>query len=278
MLIDSHVHIFPEIVKNHRENYFYDDNFRLLYNSEKSKIISYQEADAYMKQEKTDMICALGFSWKSIDMARIHNKYIMECAEKNNDIIPFASIPSSPVNSVEEYISEIKSAGFRGIGELAFYTEPFNNELWQYIDEIFASCMKNSLIIVMHLNEPAGHEYPGKYNTDFGRLSGFIMKYPELKIVLSHCGGGIFIYELMPEIKKAFKNVYYDTAATPYIYDNRIFKQIAEIVGADKILFGTDYPLIGTEKYIAAMKQAGLSNEAIEQLCFKNIERLLNLK
>ncbi|MBN1501409.1 MAG: amidohydrolase family protein [Spirochaetes bacterium] len=277
MLIDSHIHIFPEIVKNRRQNYSEDDNFRFLYENPSSKIISYDDSLLYMEHDHVDKIWALGFSWKSEKMTDIHNNYIRECSKSDERIIPFASIPSKPFKNAESYIADIKFSGFKGIGEISFYTEIFSEEQWTYIEEIFSSCLKYSLILIMHVNEPVGHYYTGKYVTDFGRLTGLIQKYPDLKIVLSHWGGGIFIYELMPEIRQAFKNVYYDTAASPYLYDQSIYKYASDITGSDKILFGTDYPLLGTGRYLEGMKKSGLTAESINNICSKNAEKLLKV-
>ena len=41
-----------------------------------------------------------------------------------------------------------------------------------------------------------------------------------------------------------FKNVYYDTAASPLLYDPGVFNLAVEAVGAEKLLYGSDYPLM----------------------------------
>ena len=70
-----------------------------------------------------------------------------------------------------------------------------------------------------------------------------ITAHPALKLVLAHWGGGFPFYELMPEVRRAAANVYYDTAASPLLYDAAVFRWVAGMVGAGKVLFGTDYPL-----------------------------------
>nr|HPI22334.1 amidohydrolase family protein [Spirochaetota bacterium] len=68
-------------------------------------------------------------------------------------------------------------------------------------------------------------------------------------------GGGVLFYELMPEVRKAFARVYYDTAASPLIYDNRIYASAVSLVGSGKIILGSDYPLTGFARYIAPIKK-----------------------
>ena len=47
----------------------------------------------------------------------------------------------------------------------------------------------------------------------------------------------------MKEVKELSKNVYYDTAATSYLYNKDIFEISLKIIGPEKILFGSDFPI-----------------------------------
>ena len=53
----------------------------------------------------------------------------------------------------------------------------------------------------------------------------------------------------MKEIRSSFKNVYYDTAAAVFLYEPTIYKVIREIGILDKLLFGSDYPLLPISRY-----------------------------
>ena len=48
----------------------------------------------------------------------------------------------------------------------------------------------------------------------------------------------------MPEVNKILTNVFFDTAATPFLYKKEIFNVMEQIIGAEKILFASDYPLL----------------------------------
>jgi predicted TIM-barrel fold metal-dependent hydrolase len=86
---------------------------------------------------------------------------------------------------------------------------------------------------------------------------------------------GLPFYELMPEVAKAMTNVYYDTAASPLLYSKRIYAIASEIVGAGKILFGTDFPLISPKRYLEEIKEAGLGEEDQKKILGFNAARLL---
>jgi predicted TIM-barrel fold metal-dependent hydrolase len=48
-------------------------------------------------------------------------------------------------------------------------------------------------------------------------------------------------------------------------------------VGADKILFGSDYPLVPPRRYIEEMEDSGLREEERRKILGQNIKNLLKL-
>ena len=77
------------------------------------------------------------------------------------------------------------------------------------------------------------------------------------------------------EVRQALRNVWFDTAASPYLYVPEIYRVAGEIVGFEKILFGSDYPLLKPKRYLEEMASAGLSNEAISKIAGDNAAQLL---
>jgi predicted TIM-barrel fold metal-dependent hydrolase len=134
---------------------------------------------------------------------------------------------------------------------------------------------KQNIPLMLHVNELLGHSYPGKGMTPLERFYELILSFPNLPILLAHWGGGLPFYELMPEVVKAMTNVYYDTAASPFLYSKKIYAIVSEIVGARKILFGTDFPLISPRRYFQELKESGLSKEDRENILGLNFLRLI---
>ena len=96
-------------------------------------------------------------------------------------------------------------------------------------------------------------------------------------MIFAHWGGGLLFYELMPEIRKQNKNVYYDTAASPFLYDKKIYKVAKDIGVLDKVLFGSDYPLISMNRYIKEIADSGLSKSEQALVNGENAKALLKL-
>ncbi len=275
MIIDFHTHIFPETVSAGRENYFHDPGFKLIYDSAKAVIAGPAELIEYMDTMGIALSVAMNFPWENEKICREHNDFIAETAlDYMGRILPFAMVPVKS-RSVSDEIRKIAAAGFAGIGEIAFYSS-MDEESWRFLDEVFENASGFGLPVCIHVNEPLGHNYSGKYSTSFFRLYELIKKYPGVKIVLSHWGGGILFYELMPEVREAFKDVYYDTAASPYLYRDDIYRIASEICGPEKIIFGSDFPLLSSARYMKGI-ESSVSDAAAAMITGENAAKLLNL-
>jgi predicted TIM-barrel fold metal-dependent hydrolase len=79
----------------------------------------------------------------------------------------------------------------------------------------------------------------------------------------------------MPEVAKALANVYFDTAASPFLYTPQIYKQVAQLVGADKLLMGSDYPLLAQGRLVKEINGAELTAGDRALVLGENAQRLL---
>jgi hypothetical protein len=231
-----------------------DPGFKLLYSSDKSVIIDHTGLSEYILSGKLSGAAAMSFPWESEKHCLAQNEYMASITGVNN-IFPFGMIPVSGSRSVRSYAEEIKISRLYGIGEIAFYDGGMTESNIKYLREVLEASAEFSLPVCLHLNEPVGHEYPGKYEPSLSIVYELIKSVPEAVIILSHWGGGILFYELMPEVREVMKNVYYDTAATPYLYRSEIYSTALKIIGAEKIIFGSDYPLLGVERYKDIIEQ-----------------------
>jgi predicted TIM-barrel fold metal-dependent hydrolase len=113
---------------------------------------------------------------------------------------------------------------------------------------------------------------------DLSQLYNFLQAYPSNRIVLAHWGGGLFFYALMKkEVREVLNNVWFDTAASPYLYTPDIYSVASEIVGHEKILFGSDYPLLKPGRYFEEMGSSDLSAESFKKIVGENAAQLLGM-
>lgn len=278
MIIDFHTHIFPARVSEKRESFFSKEPaFKILYDSPKSKLVDAETLIEVMDESRVDKSVIFGFPWKNDEFFRMHNDYIIESVLKYPDrFIGFTCFDSFNAKAANE-TARCTEAGLKGAGELAFYQSGIDEESLQRLTPVMAICREKDLPVLIHTNEPIGHNYPGKTPNTLIQIYNLITQFPENKIVLAHWGGGIFFFNLLKkEVKENMKNVYFDTAASPFLYDQQIYKLARDITGADKILFGSDFPLLKPERYFKEIKDAGLGKEDVEKILGTNALSLLN--
>jgi predicted TIM-barrel fold metal-dependent hydrolase len=261
MLIDCHTHLFPPEIRMNRNRFFRNESaFELLYADPRSRMIGARELIAAMDAEGVDRAVVFGFPWRQAGLFRRHNDYIMEAvAAYPERLIGLACFDAAHPEAAEETRRSL-DGGLAGAGELAFYEEGITADSLEKLAPVMDICRLRGLPVMLHTNEPVGHQYPGKAPNTLRQIYALVRRFPQNRIILAHWGGGIFFYYLLKkEVKEALENVYFDTAATPYLYDPAIWTTACNIVGADRILLGTDYPLLKPGRYIREIESAGVS-------------------
>lgn len=72
-------------------------------------------------------------------------------------------------------------------------------------------------------------------------------------------------------------NTYVDTAASAYIYSPQVFTSVLDLIGADKILFATDFPVISQRRLIQEVKSLNLPPQTEKLIMGENSRKLLGL-
>ncbi|MGD8548614.1 MAG: amidohydrolase family protein [Desulfobacterales bacterium] len=279
MIIDFHTHIFPKAIRENRQKYFPNESaFKLLYSSPGSKLVGATEIVDSMDDQGVDKSVVFGFPWKTKEIFQVQNDYIMEVVDRYPDrLIGLCCFDPSHREAVPETERCIKG-GLSGIGEIAFYESGIDDGALDNLSPLMEICRDRDLPFLIHTNEPVGHIYPGKTPNTLKQIYDLIKRFPENKIVLAHWGGGIFFFNLLKkDVKERLENVYFDTAASPFLYDPRIYRYAKEIAGLDKILFGSDFPLLKPARYFKELEKSGLSQEEIDSICGQNAARVLKL-
>ncbi|MGO9089194.1 MAG: amidohydrolase family protein [bacterium] len=278
MIIDCHTHIFPEEVRKDREAFCKkDDAFLSIYRDSKSKMVGVEDLIASMDESGIDRSVICGFPWTQPDLCSFHNQYLMASASRYpNRLIVFVSLLFSNPGWSGRELDRALNGGAKGVGEIAFYHDEMTSRDVHSMKPILTQMEKQGVPLLLHTNETIGHSYPGKGRTPLERFYELILSFPKLPIILAHWGGGLPFYELMPEVAKVMTNVYYDTAASPFLYSGRIYAVAKDMVGAEKIFFGTDYPLISPRRYFKELEASSLSKQDREKILGLNFSRLIS--
>ncbi len=279
MIIDVHVHIFPKRIRENKATYFANEPaFELLYGSEAANMASAEEVLAMMDEQGVDVAVVCGFPWSNLSTCKMNNAYVLDAVARYPDRLKGLGCFDPLTSGFEEELERCVAAGLSGVGELAFYRSGIDKNCRDRLTPVMDICREHNLPVMIHTNEPVGHKYPGKTPNTLIQIYNLVKQYPENRIILAHWGGGLFFYNLLKkEVQSTLKNVWYDTAASPYLYRPDIYKVAADLAGADRILFGTDYPLLKPERYFKEMDQAGLSAKEKAALCGDNARTLFGL-
>jgi predicted TIM-barrel fold metal-dependent hydrolase len=279
MIIDFHAHVYPPGMIDGREKYLDDQNFKLINGGVRAKMFDHFELIRNMDSSGVDKAVVMGFSWIKGDYSREQNEYhaLVRDASRGR-ILPFGSVPLGEIKKVDPNVARIREMGFYGIGEISFYSEGMTEINEEFLRRLFESACRYELPVCLHVNEPVGHIYSGKYEPSLGRLYGIITEYSKLKLILAHWGGGMFFYELMPEVREALGGVFYDTAASPFLYSDEVYDIALRTAGADKILFGSDFPLINYGRYIRGIEKHVTEIGDRDKIFSSNALRILGIK
>jgi predicted TIM-barrel fold metal-dependent hydrolase len=274
-IIDSHTHVLPKEIRDNIPKYLQKDSTfnHLFQNSQSLRTI--EELIVSMNEFKIDTSVILGMGWTDHEFNKYINDYLLESSHKYpKKIIPVTGIiPDKKDSSVYE-AERCINLGAKGFGEIHAYAQNFDITNKEILLPYIQLLESNDLPIIIHSSEPVGHKYPGKGSTFPNQIEQVISNFPNLKVILSHWGGGIFLYELMPEIFKSFTNVYYDSATSPFLYDKKIFQIALNIMGSKKILFGSDFPIISQNRILSEISDTIQTHKDIENIIYENSKSL----
>ena len=274
--IDAHTHIFPpEIIANRPAYLARDAWFERLYADPRAKLITAEQLVSSMTRARVDMAVVFGFAFRDNGLCALCNDYVIESAQRySGQLIPFATLNPSKGAGALRLAEKALADGAVGIGELMPAGQGFELDDSQALDPLMELGRHAGAPVLLHVNEPVGHAYPGKAPIGPKEVYAMICRYPENTHILAHLGGGLPFYELMPEVREHLTRTYYDAAASPFLYSPSALVHLAGWV-SDKILWGTDYPLISQSRCLHGIKEAGLSEETIQKILGENLLRIL---
>ena len=279
MVIDAHCHVLPPDFQHRRaELLARDATFATLFIKESAPIVSTEVLLDAMDQARVSHAIIMGVGWTDPDLARIANDYIIDSVRRHpGRLTGYCSV--SPVwgaGALAE-IERCAAAGLKGVGELHPDTQGFDITDGSGLAPFMDAARNLDLPVLVHGSEPVGHLYAGKGVTTPDKLCRFIENFPDNVIVCAHWGGGLPFYGLMPEVLEVIKNVYFDMAASPFLYRPEVIATVVDLVGADKVLFATDFPLIQPQRILRQVEDSGLDPADQEAILGGNAARLLGL-
>lgn len=219
-----------------------------------------------------------GWPWRDPAHCREHNEYLAEASRESAGRLAWLGIvnPAQPDAGAE--VERCLALGASGIGELNADAQGFLLEDVSSFAEITTVLQAANCPAMLHASEPLGHRYPGKGTATPERLLQFVAAHQDLTIVFAHWGGGLPFYELMPEVAALTSNILYDTAASTYLYRSAVFRAVLDVVGSERVMWGSDHPVLGMARFLRrTLRDASLTEHEMQRVLAGNAARVYHL-
>ena len=287
MLIDAHIHLYPPSVysdprawaKGRGESYW----LSCVAPERGPTLQGWADVDQLLRDMDNagiEKAIILGWYWQNHDTCIENLKWQIDWIQDHPDrLLAYAAFnPNGGADSLD-MLDRAFDAGLSGIGELNPPAQgyAYENDTLDKALELAAKCGK---AVNFHVTDPTTRDYPGKIETPFESLFSMAQRHPNTTFVFAHLAGMMNLPRL-----KQLDNVYLDTAATPLLYNDSIYQKAIDQIGADRILFGTDYPLRTFPKrqskpdfssHLNALRACGLDPDELERILRKNCSKILS--
>jgi len=276
MIVDSHVHVLPESLRGRRDVIGATDQWFAACHAGGRVIATVQELITVMDESGVDRSVCFGWPFADAAMCTEVNDHLAEAQRRFPErIVAFATVNPAATDAVSE-LRRCADMGLRGVGEVNCDAQGFSlND--PRIAAAVATSVELGLPWTLHCSEPVGHAYAGKGTATPDKVAAFAQRYPELQLVCAHLGGGLPFYAHMPEVAQLCRRLWFDTSAVPFLYEPTAYRAVADLVGADRLLFSSDYPLLRAEPYRTAFAAAGLNDSEQRAVLSGNAAALLRL-
>ncbi len=193
------------------------------------------------------------------------NDFILEQAAKEPRFIGFGTLHAAMEN-IEEEADYIIQQNLHGI-KMHPDTQQFaidDPRLFPAYDRI-----QGKIPVLFHMGDTRfDYSHPA-------RLCHVLEEFPRLQVVAAHFGG-YRMYETAMEYLRNSRCLF-DVSSSLMFMPEGLAEKYINIYGAERMAFGTDYPLWNPVQETQRFLQLKLTGEQFEQIGHKTVEQLLNL-
>ena len=207
--------------------------------------------------------CVLGVATKPEQVESINNFVIAQCRTHPN-FIGFASMHQDFANPEAE-LRRVRDAGLAGVKIHPDIQGVNLND--PRLMEVYAACERLGIPVTLHT---------GDYRHDFShpkRLVEVLHTFPRLRVNGAHFGGWS-IYDLAVEYLE-HERCFMDASSSFAFLGKRRVRELIELYGADRIMFGSDFPMANPAHEYENLLSLELPAKAFEQVSHRTAEEFL---
>ena len=198
----------------------------------------------------------------------INNFIASEVLNHPNKLIGLGTLhPDS--NDLKRDLKQIKELGLHGV-KLHPDIQKFKIDDYRCL-KIYDLCESENMPILMHT---------GDYRFDFSnpnRLVPILDIYKNLTIIGAHLGGWSVWDEAVEKLSK-YKNFYVDSSSSLYELSAERATEIIRCYGADRVLFGSDFPVFSPDIELKRFMALPLTDDERRKILSENVLKLYGIK
>ena len=259
-IIDIHTHIYPDdIAKKATESV---KQFYEIGGSDMDGTVSMLLSRG--KQAGIDRFVVLPVAIRP-DKAKNINDFILEQTQAHPELVGFGTVHAA-MDGLTDEVQRILELGLRGI-KMHPDSQRFP------IDDIrlypMYEAIQGRLPVMLHMGD---HRYDYSHPI---RLRRILDQFPRLQAIAAHFGGHT-MYAQACDILKDTQCILDVSSALMMMQPGDAEKYI-NIYGAERMAFGTDYPMWDPVTEVTRFRQLRLHPEQLEQIAYKTAATLLKL-
>ncbi|MEG0270622.1 MAG: amidohydrolase family protein [Clostridia bacterium] len=257
-IIDTHAHIYPDAIAARAAESigeFYGIPMQM--DGTLSGLLAHGAAAGVERF----LVHSVAVTWE-----RVHsvNDYLMRTAQANPaQLIGFGTMHPQFPDVVQE-LKRMKAGGLRGV--------KLHPDIQHFaLDDEKALAMFQAMA---ELGLPAlVHTGDSRYSfSEPARMARVLDRVPKLQVICAHLGGWSVWDEGWRELAGR-ENVWVDSSSSLYALAPEKAVEIIRHYGADRVFFGTDYPMWKPEEEVALMMALPLCEKERENIFHLNFER-----
>ena len=259
-LIDIHTHIYPQRVARKAA-----ESIRKFYELDTKEMDGTVETLLeHGTQAGIDRFVVLPVAMTP-ERTRHINEFIIEQVAQQPRFLGFGTIHAA-MERITEEVQFVMDKGLRGL-KMHPDSQVFNID----DERLFPAyeMIQGKLPVMLHMGDPRyDYSHPK-------RLRRVLENFPRLQVIAAHFGGyGMYetAYELLHD-----KDCIFDISSSMMFMEDGIAEKFIGIYGAERMAFGTDYPLWDPVPETRRFLELKLTDEQFEQIGHKTAERILKL-
>ncbi len=191
------------------------------------------------------------------------NDFVSAAAKEHPEFVGFGTMHADYENKCEE-IERMQALGLQGVK-----IHPDSQRFFVDDERMFPvyDAIRGKMPIIIHC---------GDYRYDYDhprRIRHVLDEFPGITLIAAHFGGWS-LYDLATEYLQDTE-CYLDCSSAMMYLGNRRSKELIRMYGAERMLFGSDYPMWNPGAELARLRGLGLTEEELELMLYKNAERIL---